>query len=275
MASKPVLLLGNLVSIILTIAGIFQALSWTIAGATILAILSITTLAPSRTPTTSRSTSRKIPSHSSIDARQSREKSSEKQPVRTHQTPLRQELALDAKKESPQLPIPKVKPDLQETINPKVNQLKPIPANANPTKAQTKPVSPKQDSVKTVPPQTRPSPLGPIRPAPVKPDPNVKMIEPGDYQTIELQLERGTSLTCDVDASAPVNVYILDDENLTGLDLGEEFWSETGEEGVSKTSLSFIAPRNGKWNLVVENTDNKQVSATINIKKNQTKLGLN
>jgi len=82
-------------------------------------------------------------------------------------------------------------------------------------------------------------------------------------------------VSCEVVANAPINVYILDDENLTGLDLGEEFWSETGEEGVSKATLTFVAPRSGKWNLVVENTDNKQVSATVNVKKNQTKLGLN
>lgn len=78
-------------------------------------------------------------------------------------------------------------------------------------------------------------------------------------------------MTCEVTASAPVNVYILNDENLTGLDLGEEFWSETGEEGVSKASLSFVAPENGKWYLVVENTDNKEVSATINVRKNPSK----
>ena len=82
-------------------------------------------------------------------------------------------------------------------------------------------------------------------------------------------------MTCEVVSSAPVNVYILDDENLTGLDLGEEFWSETGEEEVSRASLSFVAPQTGKWFLVVENTDNKQVSATVDIKRNQAKQSVN
>ena len=103
----------------------------------------------------------------------------------------------------------------------------------------------------------------------------MKVIEQGDYQTVDLLLEKGTRVACEVTASAPVNVYILNDENLTGLDLGEEFWSETGEEGVSKATLSFVASESGKWFLVVENTDNKQVSANINVKKDSPKLGAN
>jgi hypothetical protein len=275
LASKPVLLLGNLVSIILTIAGILQALSWTIAGAMILAILSITTLAPSRNSTLSRSNGKKNTNHSFTETRPSRERSSEKQSVRIHQAQSRHEPILDAKTETPRPSAPQVKPELQKSMTPKISLSKTIPTNASPTKLQSKPVVPSLESLGTIPSETRPSPLGPVRPLPPKPDPNVKIIEQGNYQTVDLQLDRGTSVTCEIVASAPVNVYILDDENLTGLDLGEEFWSETGEEDVSKATLSFIAPQTGKWFLVVENTDNKQVSATINVKKNQTKVGLN
>jgi hypothetical protein len=260
-------------SITLTIAGILQALSWTIAGAIILVILSITTLAPSRNSTLPRSTSKKVASHSFVEARPSRERTSEKQPIRTHQTPSRQEPIPDAEAETPRPSTP-AKPELQKLMIPKITPPKTIPANASPTKLQSKTAVPKQESFASIPLQTRPSPLGPVIPLPPKQDSNVKIIEQGDYQTVDLQLDRGTSVTCAVVSSAPVNVYILDDENLTGLDLGEEFWSETGEEGVSKASLSFIAPQTGKWFLVVENTDNKQVSATIDIKKNQTRRSL-
>jgi hypothetical protein len=275
LASKPVLLLGNLVSIILTIAGILQALSWTIAGAMILAILSITTLAPSRNSTPPRLTSKKIANHSFTETRPPRERTSEKQPVRTHQAQTRQDAILEARTQAPRPLTPLLKPEPQKSMTPKINPPKTILENVGPTKQQSKPIAPKQDSLGAIPSQTRPSPLGPVKPLPPKPDPNVKIIEQGDYQTVDLQLDRGTSVSCEVVANAPVNVYILDNENLAGLDLGEEFWSETGEEGVSKTTLSFVSPRNGKWFLVVENTDNKQVSATINVKKNQTKLGLN
>lgn len=275
MASKPILVLGNLVSIILTIAGILQALSWTITGALILAILSITTLAPSRNSTSPHSTGKKTASHPLTEARQSRERASEKQPIRTHQTSSRQEPILDVEAETPQPSTAQVRSEVQRSIAAKINLPKTNPTNVNPTKLPSKPVAPKEESAKTIPLQTHPSPLGPVRPSLPKPDPNVKIIEQGDYQTVDLQLDRGTSVTCEVIANAPVNVYILDDENLTGLDLGEEFWSETGEEGVSKTTLNFVAPKTGKWFLVVENTDNKQASATISVKKNQTRPSLN
>ena len=240
----------------------------------ILAILSITTLAPSRNSTPPRSTGKKNTSHPFTELRPSRERASEKQPIRTHQVSSRPEQILDVKTDTPRPSTTQAKPELQKSTIPKINPSKAIPPNASPTKLQSKPIAPKQEPFTTIPPQTNPSPLGPVRPLPPKRDPNVKIIEQGDYETVDLELDRGTSVTCEVVSSAPVNVYILDDENLTGLDLGEEFWSETGEEGVSRASLSFVAPQTGKWYLVVENTDNKQVSATIDVKRNQTKLGL-
>jgi hypothetical protein len=54
---------------------------------------------------------------------------------------------------------------------------------------------------------------------------------------------------------------------LTSLDLGEEFWSETGEEEIEKATLEFKAPQTGKWFLVVENTEARDVSTTVTVKK--------
>ena len=53
----------------------------------------------------------------------------------------------------------------------------------------------------------------------------------------------------------------------------EEFWSEAGEEDIEKATLEFKAPENGKWFLVVENIDNKEVSATANIRQTPLKAG--
>src|SRR5881396_1831671 len=79
------MLLGNLASILITIAGILQVLSWTIAGAMILVILSIATLAPSRGPGSGagagHSTNRKT-GHSMVESKPSREKSDDKQTPR-------------------------------------------------------------------------------------------------------------------------------------------------------------------------------------------------
>ena len=274
LASKPVLLLGNLASIVLTIAGILQAVSWTIAGAMILGILSITTLAPTRTRSGGRSTSKRSALHTTLDSRPFREKSSDKLPIRPHQPPSRTETVLSTRTESPKPSTSQARAEIQKSIAPKIAPPKIIPATVSPAKPnQTKLAFQGQDTIRPTPLQARPLPVGAMRQPPPKPDPNLKVIEQGDYKTVDIQLEKGSGVTCEVTASAPVNIYILDDENLTGLDLGEEFWSETGEEGVAKATLSFVAPANGKWFLVVENTDNKQVSATVKVKNNSPKPG--
>src|SRR5207245_9634466 len=88
----PIMLLGNLASILITIAGILQVLSWTIAGATILAILSIATLAPSRGPGSGagagHSTNRKT-GHSMVESKPSRETSDDQPTPRPHTPPSR------------------------------------------------------------------------------------------------------------------------------------------------------------------------------------------
>jgi len=106
-----------------------------------------------------------------------------------------------------------------------------------------------------------------------KMDPNTRVIAKGEYATFEVELDQRAEVTCEVTAGAPVNVYLMDADNLNSLDLGEEFWSETGEEGVEKATLHFVAPQKGKWFLVVENTDNKEASARANIKKSTPKTG--
>ena len=99
------------------------------------------------------------------------------------------------------------------------------------------------------------------------------MIRKGDYVSFDVELDQGKSIACDVNANGRVNFYVLDNDNLASLDLGEEFWSETGEEDIEKATLEFKAPQNGKWFLVVENTETKDVSATVNVRKTPLKTG--
>ncbi len=113
--------------------------------------------------------------------------------------------------------------------------------------------------------------VGIVKPVPPKIDPNARVIARGDYATFDVELNQRAEVVCEVTASAPVNVYLMDSDNLNSLDLGEEFWSEAGQEGVQKSALHFVAPQSGKWFLIVENTDNTQVSATVNIRKTPPK----
>jgi Domain of unknown function (DUF1883) len=265
LASKPVMLLGNLTSIVLSAAAILQAISWTIAGATIIAVLSITTLVPTQLKprSTTRSTTRKTTHATTLEPRSVRMKIQERPPARQQRQTPRETI----------LPPPPPKPETQKVIPPKITPPKTIPTSASPTQPPTKPSTLKQNSAKLTPVGTTPTATPAIKTPTPKTDPNARILTKGDYTTYDLELARGVEITCEITASAPVNVYILDADNLNSLDLGEEFWSEGGEEGVRKASLHFIAPQTGKWFLVVENTDNDQVSSTASIRKTQPKTG--
>src|SRR6266478_6166672 len=88
------MLLGNLTSILLTIVALLQALSWTIAGILILAILSITTLLPigNAVGSIGRSQSKKPTNHLALpESKYPRERTQEKQTTRPHQMPAKPE----------------------------------------------------------------------------------------------------------------------------------------------------------------------------------------
>jgi hypothetical protein len=159
--------------------------------------------------------------------------------------------------------IPKVTPP--KTIPGAVSPAKPTPIKTN---------APNQGILKPIPPRTTPAILSPPKPVPSEPElGKPTTIERGDYVSYDVQLEQGRSITCEVTANGRVNFYLLDEDNLTSLDLGEEFWSETGEEDTEKATLEFKAPENGKWFLVVENTESRDVSATVDMRKTPPKTG--
>lgn len=135
--------------------------------------------------------------------------------------------------------------------------------------------------------QSRPAPSQPLEPQPSKPGQTpVKIssggetqaqarrdapttIPEGDYLSFEAGVEEGEELVAEVSASGEVNVYLMTEENLTSLDLGQEFWYDAGSEGVQNATVRFTPDETGTWFLVVENSTDSDVSATvkINVKK--------
>lgn len=124
----------------------------------------------------------------------------------------------------------------------------------------------------------RPKPV-PVKPTPPQPAAEARprepptIIEPDDFVTFDLELESGNRVEGKVSASGVVNAYILTEDNLTNLDLGQEFWYEAGSEGVHEATLQFTAPEEGKWILVVENAGAKDVSVTVKIRVTQDSPG--
>ena len=277
MASRPVMLLGNLTSILLTIVALLQALSWTIAGILILATLSITTLLPlgNTASGAGHSQSKKPTNHLALpESKYPHERTQEKQTARPHQLPARPEPKSLPKHEPSKSPA-QLKSDFQKAMIPKVTPPKTIPGAVSPAKSTPmKTNAPNQGILKPIPPRTTPAILAPPTPVPSEPElGKPTTIERGDYVSYDIQLEQGRSITCEVTANGRVNFYLLDEDNLTSLDLGEEFWSETGEEDTEKATLEFKAPQNGKWFLVVENSETRDVSATVNVRKIPPKTG--
>jgi len=102
----------------------------------------------------------------------------------------------------------------------------------------------------------------------VKQGPNFNpTIAKGDYTEYDIELDSGKDFSGEVTANGLVNIYLLDEDNLDNLDQGEEFWSETGEEGVENAKLEFTAPLKGKWFFIVENADDRAVSVSLKIQK--------
>ena len=108
-------------------------------------------------------------------------------------------------------------------------------------------------------------------------DPNEKIwtqegpqtISAGDYLSFKISIKEGEELVADVSAEGDLNVYVMTEENLTALDSDDEYWYEVGTEGVRSTTLKFAPEEDGTWFLVVDNGEEREVSATIkfNVRK--------
>jgi hypothetical protein len=242
MGSRPLLLLGNIVAIVVTIAAFVQAISWPIAGVLILVSLVLPLLAnirPPKGPMTSFLPSR-IPAtthHSQTEAKIPQQRTAEKQSPPSHSSSTRTDQRTPSK------------PEPAKTLGPKAS-----PKLTASTISTPKPGLPKVAL--------------PPRPPAVKLGPNFNpTIAKGDYTEYDVELDPGKDFSGEVTATGLVNVYLLDEDNLDNLDQGEEFWSEAGEEGVETATLEFTASSKGKWFFVVENADDRAVSVTVKIQK--------
>ena len=238
MPSRPFLILGNLIAITVTIAAFAQTLSWTIAGILVLVSLIVPLLvniAPPRAQPFSHTLSKaQNPAHhANLDTR-NQHKSQEKNSNSTSQSAVKAESRSASKQ-------PLMRP-LQPAHGPIVSSVNALQSS----------------------PQVADAPrLPPLKEGP---DFNLTILK-DDYMEYDLELEAGMDFLGEVTADGLVNVYILDEDNMDNLDEGEEFWSETGEEGVETAKLEFTAPAQGTWFFLVENADDRAVSVMVKLQK--------
>ncbi len=120
---------------------------------------------------------------------------------------------------------------------------------------------PKAQSPKRVIMKTRPKEI----PREEKPQDAPTRIGEGDYLSFNLELDKGEEAVGEISSSRDVNVYVLTEDNLAAIDSDQEFWYESGSEGVRNATIRFTAPEDGEWFLVVENPGDKEAFATIKI----------
>jgi hypothetical protein len=225
MPSRPLLILGNMIAITVTIAAFAQAVSWMIAGILILVSL-VLPLLVSVAPPGAKFTPN------------SQHRSAEKHSLTSHQSIMKTESK----------PSPK-----QQALRP------PQPGSGQ---IGTSIGAPHASSARTTLPSKVPLVIE-------GPDLN-PIIATDDYIEYDVDLEAGKEFLGEVTADGLVNVYLLDEDNMDNLDEGEEFWSETGEESVETAKLEFTAPSRGTWFFVVENADDRAITATVKIQKEST-----
>jgi hypothetical protein len=240
MSARPLLLLGNMAAIIVTVAAFFQALSWPIAGVLILVSLVLPLLAnlsPRGALTSHQGPNVPATTHrSQSETKNTQHRPPEKRPLTINQASTKTDQRQSSRPEPARSLGPKAGPKLTASTIVARNVGGPI--------------------------------LAPTSGLPVSQGPNFNpTISKGDYVEYDVELEGGKYFSGEVVASGLVNVYLLDEDNLDNLDEGEEFWSETGEENVESAKLEFTATSKGKWFLVVENADDRAVSATVKIQK--------
>jgi hypothetical protein len=236
--SRPLLIIGNIIAITVTMAAFAQAVSWTIAGILILISLILPLLAsivPPRAQLIPHSASKTPGVNYRPNANTTpQHKSAEKHSSSGHQSIM--------KIESKSLPK-------QQAVRPP-------------------PLGPGSVSPSISAPQAIPSRTSPPRLPPENQGPNLNpTIAKDDYMEYDVDLEAGKNFLGEVTADGLVNVYLLDEENMDNLDEGEEFWSETGEECVETVNLEFTAPSKGKWFFVIENADDRAITATVKMQK--------
>ncbi len=94
------------------------------------------------------------------------------------------------------------------------------------------------------------------------------VLESGEYQMYPYDLEDGDALTGQIISDMPVNVFIVNDRNLTLLDDDKEFTAEYATSKVLKCKINFHPPRAGAWNVVIqheENDDDEYYEAEVDV----------
>lgn len=86
-----------------------------------------------------------------------------------------------------------------------------------------------------------------------------------DYVVYEFTMEKDEKVIGEISSDDYFNVYFLTPRNLTRFENNEEIDEEYGTEGVSKTKISFVPDKPGKFCCIIENEGKEEIDVAVSL----------
>jgi hypothetical protein len=92
------------------------------------------------------------------------------------------------------------------------------------------------------------------------------VLENGEWQVYPYDLSYDDTLVGKISSDRPVNIFIVNNRNLRIFeDEVDEFTYEEGIERAKKFKFSFQPPREGTWNVIIENEESDDAEVEVNL----------
>jgi hypothetical protein len=90
------------------------------------------------------------------------------------------------------------------------------------------------------------------------------VVSPSDGYSYEFDLMKGDHLKGEITSTSPIDVLFVDELSFDKWSNGRKYFEpEASNDSVLETSIDYVAPRKGKWYVIVENNGRK--SATVKV----------
>ena len=94
-----------------------------------------------------------------------------------------------------------------------------------------------------------------------------KVIRSSEYEYYPVTLTRKDKMLGTVTSDLPIDIYIMESEEMENWDRGKGFTVEDEREGIKRFTVDFTPPKKGTWCLILDNSDGTDdAEVTVNLK---------
>ena len=94
-----------------------------------------------------------------------------------------------------------------------------------------------------------------------------KVIRSSEYEYYPVTLTRKDKMLGTVISDLPIDIYIMELEEMDNWDRGKDFMVEDEREGIKRFTVDFTPPKKGTWCLILDNSDGADdAEVTVNLK---------